>query len=126
MLLADGDSTPGHFGWHAGGANAYRRAVKIGYPTKMYSGKVIQVEPGPFSRASAGLVKLQHNNPRSTGGSSGGAWVGDYASAAGIGKNHVISVTAFHKNNDPNTSYGPEFNAAFKSLLDFVSRECKH
>jgi V8-like Glu-specific endopeptidase len=124
MLLADGDSATGHFGWQYGGADAYRRAVKIGYPRQIQSGKVIQVETGPFSRASAGLVKLRHNNPRSTKGSSGGAWVGDYASTAGVG-NRVISVTSFHKTGDPKTSYGPDFNAAFRSLLAFVGNGCE-
>src|SRR5215204_3056076 len=49
MMLADAPSATGNFGWHWGWDTEYSFASKIGYPTDIRAGKVIQVETGPIS-----------------------------------------------------------------------------
>jgi hypothetical protein len=124
MLLADEESDVGHFGWRSGwDTDLYSELRKVGYPSNIKSGEVIQVERGPVS-VKDGLVELRHGNPLSGGGSSGGAWIGDYTISSESPANYIVSVTSFSYNGRPDVDYGPYFDSDFRKLLDHVRGGC--
>lgn len=127
MLLVRSASPAGHFGWHYGWRDEYREAPKIGYPAGILNGEVIQIDRGPlfFPSELSGLVGLRHGNPKNTGGSSGGGWIGNFTHADRADANYVISVES-HWRGDPSISYGPRFDAEFESLLDYTERGCRN
>ncbi|HLL27906.1 MAG TPA: trypsin-like serine protease [Xanthobacteraceae bacterium] len=128
MLLTGEDSKTGNFGWQYNYDPAqYPKAYKVGYPADILDGEVIQVDGGPLTAPETrpGLVRLEHGNPNNTGGSSGGAWVGNYSTSLTQDSNRVISVTSHHVNDETTVSFGPEFDQNFKGLMDFVQRGCK-
>lgn len=123
MLLADDVSKTGHFGTRYGWQGAYDHASKIGYPKDVASGEIMQVDEGSLV-VGKGLVKLNHGNPNSGKGSSGGAWVGKYSASDQKDANFVLSLTSFGRTEEPGVAYGPYFNDEFKRLLDYVSSGC--
>jgi hypothetical protein len=128
MILTEDASKTGNLGWHFNyDPSQYPTAVKIGYPADILDGEVVQMDGGPLTAPEArpGLVMLQHGNPKNAGGSSGGAWIGNFSPALGAGKNTVISVTSHHVGDETRVSYGPEFDQDFKGLLDYVQGGCK-
>src|SRR4051794_4758018 len=48
LLLTDADSITGYYGWHINWRGQYERAAKVGYPTELEKGQVVQVERGPL------------------------------------------------------------------------------
>lgn len=122
MILVDGGSPTGYFGYAWDWGQSYRNAVKIGYPGSIQNGQVIQIENGPVS-VSDGIVELQHGNQADQGGSSGGAWIGDFSSS--LKGNRVISVASFSYRNRPGVQYGPYFQNSFNDLLAFTARGCR-
>jgi Trypsin len=128
MLLAEENSKTGYLGWEYGYDPAkYPTATKVGYPADILDGEVVQMDSGPFSAPETrpGIVMLQHGNPKNAGGSSGGAWIANLSPNIGQGKNVVISVTSHHVGDDTTVSYGAQFDADFKAMLDYVQRGCK-
>jgi hypothetical protein len=128
MLLAEDSSKTGNFGWHFNyQPSDYSAAVKVGYPADIMDGEVVQMDGGPltFPETRPGLVRLQHGNPKNAGGSSGGVWVGNFNTNTGPGSNRAISVTSHHVGDDTTVSYGPQFDADFKTMLEYVQRGCK-
>jgi hypothetical protein len=124
MLRVDGSSSVGNFGWHhSWPSGRYSEARKIGYPVDIRRGRVIQIERGPIS-VESDLVEMRHGNPKSGGGSSGGAWVGNYTSGGGSNNNYIISVTSFSYNGRPDIDYGPYIDSDFRKLLDYVQGGC--
>ena len=119
MLLIAGNTTTGHFGYQWGWNGQYRSAVRIGYPSGLIRGQVIQVDRGPLS-IRGGVVELQHGVRANPHGSSGGAWIGDYN-----GGDHAISVVSFSQDNRPGVAFGPYFRAPFKDLLNYTQRGCR-
>jgi hypothetical protein len=128
MFLVEETSKTGHLGWRVNYDPAeFPIASKIGYPADIMNGEVVQVASGPFSadETRSGVVMLRHGNPKNAGGSSGGAWVGNFSPTLGEGKNLVISVTSHHIGSDTAVSYGPYLDGDFKTLLEYVQRGCK-
>jgi Trypsin len=128
MILTEEASKTGNLGWHFNyDVSQYPSAVKIGYPADILEGEVVQMDGGPLTEPEVrpGLVRLEHGNPKNAGGSSGGAWVGNFSPATGPGKNTVISVTSHHVGDETTVSYGPHFDADFKRLMDYVQGGCK-
>ena len=95
MIQVNADSKTGWFGTQWDWQGTYKAATKIGYPMGISDGEVIQVLPGPI-QVSDGLVALKHGDPNKQGGSSGGAWIGDYDTKGDPSDNHVISVKLFN------------------------------
>ena len=122
MILVGEDSQNGWFGT-AWGWQQYNEATKIGYPGGILDGQVIQVDQGPI-KVENGIVELRHGNQADQGGSSGGAWIGDYSSQKG-NYNHIISVESFGYDGQPGVDYGPYFDGRLKILWDFVENGCK-
>lgn len=127
MILVKEDSPTGYFGWSFGWRGTYASAVKIGYPVELERGRVVQVERGPlfFPRDRPGVVAIRHANPKSGGGSSGGAFVGNYSYTGGPGTNRVISVTSASYGKDPNVDIGPYFDSGFETMLRHVAGGCR-
>jgi trypsin len=128
MILTEESSKTGNFGWHFDyQPSEYPNAVKVGYPADILNGEVVQMDGGPlrFPETRPGLVMLQHGNPKNAGGSSGGAWVGNFSTTTGQGKDMVISVTSHHVGDETRVSFGPHFDKDFKGLMDYVQRGCK-
>jgi Trypsin len=128
MILTEDSSKTGNFGWQYNYATSqYPNAVKVGYPADILDGEVVQMDGGPLTEPQArpGIVRLQHGNPKNAGGSSGGAWVGNFNTATGQDTNMVISVTSHHVGDETTVSFGPHFDADFKKLLDYVQSGCK-
>jgi hypothetical protein len=127
MILTEESSKTGSFGWtYNYDPSQFPTAVKVGYPADILDGEVVQMDGGPLKAPETrpGLVMLQHGNPKNAGGSSGGAWVGDFS--AGLDGNRVISVTSHHIGDETTISYGPQFDQDFKTLLDNVQGGCKN
>lgn len=124
MILVNEDSKTGWFGTQWDWQGAYNKATKIGYPSGIANGEVIQILPGPIS-VSEGIVELRHGDPNEQGGSSGGAWIGDYDTKGDPQRNHVISVESFGFEGKPGVDYGPYFDDRIKQLYDYVSNGCK-
>jgi len=124
MIQVNADSKTGWFGTEWNWQGAYSRATKIGYPVGISSGEVIQVLSGPIA-VGEGLVQLSHGDPNQQGGSSGGAWIGDYDTQNDANRNHVISVESFGFKDKPGVDYGPYFDGRVKQLYDYVSNGCK-
>ena len=124
MILVNEDAKNGWFGTQWDWQGTYSNATKIGYPVGISEGEVIQVLPGPIS-ISNGIVELRHGDPNEQGGSSGGAWIGDYDSASGPEHNHIISIESFGFDGKPGVDYGPYFDDRVKQLFDYVSNGCK-
>jgi V8-like Glu-specific endopeptidase len=122
MILVQEDSKSGWFGttWNW---NGFDQATKIGYPGGILNGQVIQVDAGPIS-VENGIVELRHGNQADQGGSSGGAWIGDYSTAKGD-YNHIISVESFGYDGQPGVDYGPYLDDRLKVLWDYVENGCK-
>jgi hypothetical protein len=124
MILVNEDSKTGWFGTQWDWQGAYNKATKIGYPVGISEGEVIQVLPGPISIAE-GIVELRHGDPNEQGGSSGGAWIGDYDTQGSPDLNHIISVESFGYDGKPGVDYGPYFDSRVKKLFDYVSNGCQ-
>jgi hypothetical protein len=127
LIRVLGRSRTGHFGWHANWpTDAYPRVPKIGYPADILNGQVIQMDTGPLTPVDGEeeLVALKHGNPRNAGGSSGGAWVGNFSRSANGPGNRVISVTSHHRGDDTTVSYGVRLGTGFMELLESISRGC--
>jgi hypothetical protein len=124
MILVNDDSKTGWFGTQWDWQGAYKNATKIGYPVGISEGEVIQVLPGPIS-VSDGIVELRHGDPNEQGGSSGGAWIGDYDTKGDAKRNHIISVESFGFDGKPGVDYGPYFDDRVKQLFDYVSNGCQ-
>ena len=123
MILVTEDTETGWFGTQWNWEGNYDASTKIGYPVGVMKGEVIQVEHGPIS-IEDGIVELRHGNKAEQGGSSGGAWIGDYNSAKGD-FNHVISIELFGYDDKPGVDYGPYFDDRIKTLYDYVNNGCK-
>jgi hypothetical protein len=127
LIRVVGRSRTGHFGWHANWLlEAYQRAPKIGYPSDILNGQVIQMDTGPLLAVQGEdeLVALRHGNPRNAGGSSGGAWVGNFSWSATGNGNRVISVTSHHRGDDTTVSYGVRLGTGFMEMLESINRGC--
>lgn len=128
LIRVAGNSYTGYFGWHANWSpGTYKRATKIGYPGDLLNGQVIQMDSGPVAEVAGeeDMISLAHGNPRNAGGSSGGAWVGNFSrSAAGATGNRVISVTSHHRGDDTTVSYGVRLGAGFLDMLEEINRGC--
>jgi hypothetical protein len=124
MILVSDDSKTGWFGTQWDWEGTYKDATKIGYPVGIDKGEVIQVLPGPIS-VSEGIVELRHGDPNEMGGSSGGAWIGDYDTKGAAEHNHIISLESFGFDGKPGVDYGPYFDDRVKQLFDYVSNGCK-
>jgi hypothetical protein len=79
---------------------------------------------GPIA-VGEGLVELRHGDPNEQGGSSGGAWIGDYDTKGDASRNHIISVESFGFKDKPGVDYGPYFDDRIKKLYDYVSNGCQ-
>lgn len=124
MIQVNSGSRTGWFGTQWDWQGAYNHATKIGYPGGIAEGQVIQVLPGPIS-VSGGIVELRHGDKHAQGGSSGGAWIGDYDTRGDPARNHIISVESFGFDGQPGVDYGPYFDDRVKKLFDYVSNGCK-
>ena len=124
MIQVNEDSKNGWFGTQWDWKGEYKTATKIGYPSGISEGQVIQVMPGPID-VSDGIVQLRHGDPSEQGGSSGGAWIGDYDTKGDPDHNHIISVESFGFKDQPGVDYGPYFDDRVKQLYDYVSNGCK-
>jgi hypothetical protein len=127
FILLKEPTISGHFGWRFGwAAGQYDKAVKIGYPSGMVGGGDIQIERGPLAYPieSPGIIRLDHGNPRSDQGSSGGAWVAGYGETA-QSENLIVSVTSHSRNGRMEIDYGPYFDQDFADLLQAAERGCK-
>ncbi len=126
LLRVVGSSRTGHFGWHANWLpDTYRRGTKVGYPSDILNGLVIQMDSGPVADVAGeeDMLSLAHGNPRNAGGSSGGAWVGNFSrSTAGANSNRVISVTSHHRGDDTTVTYGVRLGTGFIELLEEINR----
>ena len=78
MIRVDKPSRTGNFGTHWGWRGNYNDATKIGYPGGVSDGEIIQVEHGPIAFVD-GVVQIKHGNTADQGGSSGGAWIGQFS-----------------------------------------------
>jgi hypothetical protein len=126
MILTEESSKTGSFGWtYNYDPSQFPTAMKVGYPADILDGEVVQMDGGPLTapETRSGLVMLRHGNPKNAGGSSGGAWVGNFSGS--MEGNRVISVTSHHVGDETSVSYGPHFDQDFKGLLDYVQRGCK-
>ena len=121
MILVKGTSPTGHFGWKYGWQGGYNNGVIIGYPHAIADGQVVQKESGPL-KVEGGFVEAK-SDPNFGAGSSGGAWIGDYAS--GPTENYVLSVTSYRRKTKPGYKYGPYWDANFEDLLKYVERGCR-
>jgi hypothetical protein len=103
------------------------RGTKIGYPSDILNGQVIQMDTGPVAdvQGENDMLSLRHGNPRNAGGSSGGAWVGNFSrSAAAPAVNRVISVNSHHRGDDTTVSHGVRLGTGFVDLLEGINRGC--
>lgn len=125
MILVENPSRTGNFGTHWGWRGAYNEANKIGYPGGVSNGEIIQVEHGPIAFVD-GVVQMKHGNPADQGGSSGGAWVGQFHDVEGNNDgNYIISVESFGYDGEPGVDYGPYLDGNFKDLWDYVENGCQ-
>ncbi len=124
MILVNDDSKTGWFGTQWDWEGTYKSATKIGYPVGVSQGEVIQVLTGPI-RVGEGLVELTHGDPNEQGGSSGGAWIGDYDTSGDPSHNHIITIELFGFKDKPGVDYGPYFDDRVKQLFEYVSNGCQ-
>lgn len=124
MLLMDGRSATGSFGVHWNWAGAYGSLTKIGYPRGVAGGKLMQVDVGAVA-VRGGLVEMRHGLTFDLHGSSGGAWIGNYAPTANSNQNLIASVQSHSPTKVKGVSYGPYFTATNRALLDFTERGCR-
>lgn len=125
MILVETPSSTGNFGTHWGWRGAYSDANKIGYPGGVANGEVIQVEHGPIAFVD-GVIQMKHGNTADQGGSSGGAWIGNYSNVEGNDEgNYVISVESFGYEEEPGVDYGPYLDQNFRDLWQYVENGCR-
>jgi hypothetical protein len=106
----------------------FKTATKIGYPSGLQRGEVIQVDSGPlsFTNWDEKIVSLVHGKPQEQGGTSGGAWIPDLAwSTVDANHNHVISVSSFTQSGIESTIYGTYLDDGYKDLRDYTARGCQ-
>jgi Trypsin len=123
-ILVDSPSETGYFGTRWNWAGDYDSLSKIGYPTSMEDGEVIQVEHGPVT-IQDGIVEMHHGNMKNQGGSSGGAWIGGYNDGSGDDGNRVVSVQSFSYEGVEGYGYGPYLSDSFRKLWQFTENDCK-
>ena len=117
----------GYMGLEYNWQGKYNRVPKIGYPGQIENGEVIQVDFGQVVKGWAPfVVGLRHGNPNSTGGSSGGAWIGAYDPNANNSRaNVVITVSSHYLNDEPRTTYGPYWDQRMVQLLNNAKQGCR-
>ncbi len=125
MILINGESSVGWFGTSINWEGRFGSMTKIGYPRGEFDGEVIQVENGPIT-VTDGIVELRHGNNSDQHGSSGGAWIGDYATSFSSASNHVASLESFGYDSKPGVDYGPLFTDRFKVLRAYVENGCRN
>jgi len=129
MVKVDKPSTVGHMGYHYNWRDSYTGAKLTGYPKAVADGERITLVNGaldaePGEPGNDNEVAAHHENPNFTGGSSGGAWIGNYS--AQIGKtNYVIGINSYTHPGDDTTMYSPYLTEDFKTLLDYTENGCK-
>jgi len=124
-ILVDAPSKTGYFGTAWNWEGQYGDATKIGYPTSMEDGQVIQVERGPIE-IKDGIVAMKHGNPKNQGGSSGGAWIGSFNDRQGSDEgNRVISLQSFHYDGLDGVGFGPYLTESFRKLWLFTENDCQ-
>lgn len=129
MILVNGTSRTGNFGYYASWPlNEFPRATKVGYPADILNGEVVQIDAGDLfaPNDAEGIIGLRHGNAKNAGGSSGGAWVGNYGNRIVRNTNMIIGVTSHHRGDDTTISYSayPQ-EENFKTLLDYTGRGCR-
>lgn len=129
MILTTERSMTGWLGvswnWRNSG---FTTATKIGYPSGLQGGQIIQVDLGPlsFTNWDENIASLVHGKPQEQGGTSGGAWIHDLAWSSGDqNKNHVISVSSHTRGGIESTIYGPYLDDGYKDLRDYTARGCQ-
>jgi len=126
MIKLRGGTDEGHLGWQIGWWGQHSTATKIGYPSDIEDGKVIQVEVGRlFKTADPKIIGLDHGNALNKGGSSGGAWVGRYDPRGSPRSNYIITVNSFGYPDQPGISFGPYWDSKMEDLLKYAQRGCR-
>lgn len=93
----------------------------VGYPEN-YGDAEYQYEVTGSKGTLENNILQMLQNPMGRG-SSGGAWIGDVTTATS--GNYAISVNSFRQPRDPDSMYGPYFDAAVAALFAFVSNDCR-
>jgi len=132
LILVDGDSKTGHFGWKMDWKGSYATATTIGYPAAILSGDIIQKAsgdlffPAPGNRDMTNVVAMMHGAPNMTQGTSGGAWIANPSKNPEEPNSDIlIGVNSYVMPAFPGVSFGPYLTADFTRLLEFVSNGCR-
>jgi hypothetical protein len=127
MVLVDRPSPTGHFGYSYSWRNAYSKGTLIGYPGDIANGQRVQVVPAninPMPWDDVDIIRASHKSKYFLGGSSGGAWVGNYSKGTGKSKNRVFALNSFYLRGEYYRMFGPYFTGAFGKLLAYVENGC--
>lgn len=135
MVLVDGDSPTGTMPYMLDWKGKAEKAVRVGYAADILDGEIIQQARGivffsdaipMFPESPPNLVVHWQSITDFTDGSSGGAWITNFSTEEGPGKNVLIAVTSFRNDDYPGATLGAYLTAAeFNPLLDYVSNGCK-
>jgi len=127
MILVNHESITGHFKVETEWLGKHPTAVQIGYPGAIEGGMIIQRDPGllALSLSRPNEIILMHTNPNMTEGTSGGAWIANFATAEKPDENVIIGVTSFGNGSWPGVTFGPYFRQEnYVGLFDYVSKGC--
>lgn len=135
MLLTDGESPTGVMPYALDWKGKYGYATRIGYASDILNGQIVQKSGGAVFFADAipmldksfpGIVVQWAPTTDLTFGTSGGAWIVNFSTTDGAGKNALIAVTSFQFTDYPGGEGAAYLTAAeFNPLLAYVSSGCK-
>jgi hypothetical protein len=127
MILVDHESITGHFKVETEWIGKHQAAAQIGYPGAIEGGMIVQRDPGllALSLSRPNEIILMHTNPNMTQGTSGGAWIANFATTERPDENSIIGVTSFGNGTWPGVTFGPYFRQQnYGGLFDYVSKGC--
>ena len=140
MILVDADSLTGTMAWQGDWKGKWVGATRIGYPSDILNGEIIQQSHGIVFFADAipiftsngsqlpfpNIVVHWEGNTKLTQGSSGGAWIGNFNATESPQNNVAIGISAFTVKGFPGAMFGPYLTAAkMNALLKFTQNGCQ-
>ena len=135
MVLVDGVSPTGSMPYALDWKGKVDYVTRVGYAGDILDGQIVQKSGGPvffadaspmFSKDYPDIVVQWAPVTGLTEGTSGGAWIANFNTIEGEGKNILIAVTSFSFTSYPGGEGAAYLvSAEFDPLLKFVSNGCK-
>lgn len=119
FIITETESQAGAMGLISG--LPFNDLYAIGYSSNYSKSRILQKVQGKLAGVKDGVAAMS-GNPFAAG-AGGGAWIAELSPGSEWTGNYVVGNNASHKSDDPNTDYGPYYDADFESLYNQVETE---